>query len=107
MDNEDYLKRFDKIFGTNTTNTIKKLPMLHNIFNEFIDDLLSSNEEYLEYLKKVNIAQDKLIETFDENQEQLFENYCNLHNQASNLTDEQLFMFGFIMAEELRNETKI
>lgn len=105
---QDYLKLFDKIFGTKLTKKIRlDMPLLKLIFNEFGETLYTPSKRYEELRHQKIKLTDKLEKTFSEEQQIMFNQYNEVENQISGDIEEQLFMFGYIIATELGKETQI
>lgn len=49
---------------------------------------------------------DKLEQTFTEEQRKIFKQYNEIENQFTSELEEQLFMFGYIIGNELKLEIK-
>lgn len=105
---EIILQHFDSIFGTKVANHIKlNIPILRIIFEKFEEDLYIANETYNKVRKEQIKISDELYKTFTQEQKDLFEKYWQITNELGSMEDEQLFLFGFIMAKELDKESKI
>lgn len=105
---ENILKHFDNVFSTRVTNHIKlNIPLLKILFKKFEEDLYVSSSKYNELRKQQIKLSNELCSTFNQSQRDTFEEYCQLTNQLGSMEDEQLFLFGFIMAKELDKESKI
>lgn len=104
---EEYLKLFDKIFHTDTIQTFdfKNMKLLEYIFKEFSDKLYTPSEKYKEIRKKYIAVSDKLESTFSEEQDKLFDEFMDLYNEDRLELEQQCFMLGFIMCNQLNNET--
>ncbi len=104
----NYLEVFDEIFGTKTNKHLRlNMPMLKIIFDNFGEDLYTPNEKYEQILKQKIKVLNKLEETFTEQQRKLFSEYNEIENQLTEDIEQQLFMFGYIIASKLNEETKI
>lgn len=105
---KEILQHFDNIFGTKVANHIKlNIPLLRIIFEKFEEDLYVSSSKYNDLRKEQIKISNKLYPTFTQEQKDLFENYWQITNQLGSLEDEQLFYFGFLMAQELEKESKL
>ena len=105
---QDYLRMFDEIFRTKVSKSIRlNMPLLKAIFNEFGEALYTPSKRYEELRHQKIDLSDKLEETFTEEQQIIFNQYNEIENQISGDIEEQLFMFGYIIAAELKEETQI
>lgn len=104
---ENCVKRFGEIFEIkNIDIDISKLPLLKYILREFGEDLYIPSEKN-EKLKNEKAKLQKEFETIlTKEQYEKFIKYWELENKATEELEEQLFMYGFIMAKELDREVK-
>lgn len=104
---EEYLKVFDKIFKTNTMQTFdfKNMKILECIFTEFVDKFYTPSEKYKRINREYIKISDKLESTFNEEQDKLFDDFMDLFNASRTELEQQCFMLGFIMCNQLNNET--
>ncbi len=99
---EEYIKNFEKTFEIKYMNIdTSKLPLLKYILREFGEDLYMPSEKSKKIREKRKILGNKLRESFTEEQKEKFEKYVYLESQETEELEEQLFMYGFIMAQEL------
>lgn len=103
----EYLKLFDKIFDTNTIKMINEInmPMLHTLFISISENLNTTTQELKEALKKNANMYDEFNSTLNEEQQKMFKNYVEHRNEMDSIVNEQLFMFGYLTASKLREET--
>ena len=108
MENEEILKHFDNIFGTDTAEHINLLDktLLHNLYEYFEEKVFTPNERYVEIRHTRNVLLDKLRKTLAQEQVQLLDDQNELANEIHSIEYEQLFMFGYIIAKELDIECK-
>lgn len=106
---EKILKNIDKIMGTNKYNRIDKtrFPLLLKIFEKFREDIdiptktiKTLKEEKLQVLEKID-------NSFNEEQKRLFEKYWEIENEQKNVIEENIFLFGYLIKNELDIENKI
>lgn len=104
---ENCVKRFGEIFEIkNIDIDVTKLPLLKYIIREFGEDLYTPSEKN-EKLKKEKTKLQKEFETIlTKEQYEKFIKYWELENKATEELEEQLFMYGFIMAKELDKEVQ-
>lgn len=104
----NYLENFDRIFGTKVNKKIKlNMPMLHIIFENFREDVYSPSKKYKELRRKKIELFNKFRKDLIDEQMKIFNNYNEIENQITEEIEEQLFMFGYIVATELLNEVEI
>lgn len=106
---QEYLKFFDEIFGTDTEKYIdlKKVPLLSKVYDRILDDILKMNKKCEKLWKQSNKASEKLCKTLTREQKKLFEDFLEIDTELQIETEEQIFMFGYIIAKELDRESKI
>ena len=102
---EKYVKKFNDVFKINIKdNDINnKLKLLEDIFMALEDKLYSETIDYNEIKKKYFDISKKLEETFTEQQKELFEKVWELNICMNIETEKQLFIFGYLLANELNN----
>lgn len=104
----NYIEHFNKIFGTKTDKHLRlNMPMLKIIFKNFGEDIYTPNEKHNQIRKQKIKISDELEETFTEEQKKLFYKYNEIENQLTDDVEEQLFMFGYIIANALQAEYKL
>ena len=108
-DGNEKLKHFDKIFNTETANHIKfdNMKLLKVLYEYFEEDVYTPSTKYSELMHKHIEFSDELEKTFTPEQKELFERYWEVGSEMTLEENEQLFLFGFIMARELDIETII
>lgn len=101
------LEHFDSIFDTKTVKSVNKnnLPMLHTIFMNLQDELFDTSNDYNKYLKSSNKILNKLKDILNQEQEIMLKEYLVIRNKMLESVNEQLFMFGYLTAIQLREET--
>ncbi len=104
---ENCVKRFGEIFEIkNIDIDISKLPLLKYILREFGEDLYTPSEKN-EKLKNEKTKLQKEFETIlTKEQYEKFIKYWELENKATEELEEQLFMYGFIMAKQQDKEVQ-
>lgn len=104
---ESCINRFGEIFEIkNIKIDIEKLPLLKFILREFGEDLYTPSKANEELRKEKIKLGNELEKTFTDEQKNKFIKYWELENQIAEELEGQLFMYGFIMAQELKNEVK-
>lgn len=107
-DEKEILQHFDNVFGTKLQKHLKlNMPLLKFLFDKFEEDLFTPSPKYEKLrIKQIEIS-DRLHTSFNEKQEELFREYWQVTNQMGSIEDEQLFYFGYVMANELTSEGKM
>ena len=106
---EEILKNIDKIMGTNKYNRIDKtrFPLLLKIFEKFREDI-DIQTKTIKTLKKEKLqVLEKIDNSFNEEQKRLFEKYWEIENEQKNVIEENIFLFGYLIKNELDIENKI
>ena len=106
---EEILKNIDKIMGTNKYNRINKtgFPLLLKIFEKFREDI-DIQTKTIKTLKKEKLqVLEKIDNSFNEEQKRLFEKYWEIENKQKNVMEENIFLFGYLIKNELDIENKI
>ena len=105
----EILKHFDSIFNTETAKHIKfdNMKLLKALYEYFEEDVYTPSTKYSELRHKHIEISNELEKTLTPSQKELFEKYWEIGSEMTAEENQQLFMFGFIMARELDIETKI
>lgn len=109
MEGNDYLKHFDKIFKTKTLKNINldNIVLLNELYRLLEECLCTTTDKNnIIRIKSIKLY-DELKETFTEKQQTLFNEFIDLNNEEMSSIQQQLFIFGYIMAKELDNESNI
>lgn len=104
MNDQEYIEHFNKIFGTNITDRINNMPLLEKLFEYFEEDLYQPSDKYKKLRAKKRVIENKLESTFNKQQKKLFEKYWETENNAIQEEQQQLFMFGYLVAIQLMKE---
>ena len=105
-DNMEILKHFDSVFNTEIANHIKfdNMKLLKSLYEYFEEDIYTSSTKYSELRHKHIEISDELEKTFTPEQKELFERYWEVRNAMTAEENEQLFLFGYVIAKELDRE---
>ena len=103
---EEILRNFDKIIGTNKIKTIdkSKFPLILKLFEQFREDMFVETEEYKDLKQEKQNLLDKINNNFNNNQKQLFENYWDIEGKISSIIEEEIFLFGYLLRDEIESE---
>lgn len=105
--NTEILKHFDKVFNTETAKHIKfnNMKLLKALYEYFEEDVYTPSTKYSELRQKHIEISDELEKTFTPEQKTLFEKYWEVGSAMTEEENEQLFLFGYVVAKELDRET--
>lgn len=103
---EEILRNFDKMIGTDKIKTIdkSKFPLILKLFEQFREDLVVETEEYRDLKQEKQNILDKINKNFNNNQKQLFENYWDIESKISSIIEEEIFLFGYLLRDEIESE---
>lgn len=101
---KDYLEGFDKEFETYTQEKIKEVPLLINLYQEFLQEVYQPSKRYLLALKIKNEINEDIEKTFTEEQQELMKQFKECQDIMMNDMNEESFIYGYCMASELREE---
>ena len=105
MKNEkEILENFDKIIGTNKKIDISKFPLLLKIFEQYRDDIFVKSQEYKELEQNRKNIEDKINLSLKKKKKQLFENYWDIEKQMQSEVEKAIFLFGYLLRDEIENE---
>lgn len=107
--NTEILKHFDNVFNTETAKHIKfnNMKLLKVLYEYFEEDVYTPSTKYSELRHKHIEISDELEKTFTPEQKELFERYWEVGSEMTTEENEQLFLFGYIIATQLNTEAKI
>ena len=105
-DEEEILRNFDKILGTNKIKTIdkSKFPLILKLFQVFREDMFVETEEHKELKQEKQKILEKINESFNSNEKQLFENYWDIESKLSSIVEEEIFIFAYLLRDEIESE---
>lgn len=108
-DCNEILKHFDKVFNTETAKHIKfdNMKLLEALYEYFEEDVYTPSTRYSELMHKHIEISDELEKTFTPEQSELFEKYWEIGSEMTAEENQQLFLFGYVIAKELDIETKL
>ena len=106
---KEMLEHFDSVFNTETIRNIKfdNMKLLKALFNYFDEDIYTPSSKYSTLRHKHIEISDELEKTFTPEQKELFEKYWEIGSEMCAEENEQLFLFGYIIAKELDIEIKL
>ena len=103
---EEILRNFDKIIGTEKIKTIdkSKFPLILKLFQQFREDMFVETKEYKDLKYEKQDLLDKINKNFNNNQKQLIENYWDIEGKISSIIEEEIFLFGYLLRDEIESE---
>ena len=103
---EKIVKNFDKIMVTNKFNNMNKakLPLLIIIFEQFREDMFITIKEYEHLQKDKSLLLNKIENNFNDEQKKIFEKYWKIENKIISIVEEEIFLFGYLIKDELEME---
>ena len=106
---EEYLNIFKEKFSINNIKNINynNMKLLDKLFCDWNNEIYALDKKQLNLLKERNKIIEKLFDTFSEEQKRMFNKQSEIQNQLATNMDKQLFIFGYIVANELNNEARI
>lgn len=102
----ELVKEFDVTFDTSVAGkiNIETTSMIKNLFLEYIETIYSPSNEYKKIGKVAKRKREKFEETLTAEQKELLEDYFETENQKVGEIIEQSFVYGFCLANQLRDE---
>lgn len=80
------------------------MPMLKLFFNTFLEEIYTPSLKYKNMLIENNEQIDELMSTLNDKHKNMLENCLDAMHTMIDEQDEQVFLFGYILAKELDNE---
>ena len=101
---KNYLEGFDKVFETHTVKRIKETPLQLKLFNTFAQEIYQPTELQEKITKVKKEIKEEMKKTFTDEQLYLVEQYQYCEDRISDDLQEQAFIFGYAMSNELKYE---
>lgn len=103
---DDYVEEFYKVFEFTSDERAKRYPMLMELYINFIREIQSMDKNY-RLLTKTKIELDQAIEnTCTKGQMQLVDCSQCIQGIINDEIAEKAFIFGYVMCNEIKKETK-
>lgn len=102
---QDYFRHFDNTFDTNISDNIiiGKFPMLNIVFNNMGEHFFNESFDKKKINKSLLQIENKLIDTLNNSQRDLFEQYAEIENISATELAKQMLIFGYAVAyQELK-----
>lgn len=106
---KEILKHFDSIFNTDTVNNVKfdDMKLLKAIFDYFDNDIYNASQEYEKLRKEHNRIETEFEDTLTYKQKEMYDKCCEIKCSMTVEQEQQLFLFGYIVAKELNIESTL
>lgn len=95
---------FDREYHTHIKDKIKEIPLLAEVFNSSIDNILETNAFLFSMLGVEAKIENELLKDLTKEQAKLLEDLQKYQNAISSEMVGQAFVFGYATAVELRDE---
>lgn len=102
----ELVKEFDVTFNTSVAGKINTdvTSIIKNLFLDYVENIYSPSEKYRQIGKKTKTKRKKLEDTMTSNQKEMLEDLVETENQKLDELIEQSFVYGFCLANQLRDE---
>lgn len=102
----ELVKEFDVTFNTDVVRKINPdvTSIIRDLFLDYVENIYSPSKEYKRIRQIAIKKRDKLEETMTADQKELLEDYFETENQQVCEIIEQSFVYGFCLANQLRDE---
>ena len=105
LDSDECYIKFNPEQGIAESLYVEYYAVLHKYDFVYTTTLFFMRElNHSEYIKYANMY-DEFNSTLNEEQQKMFKNYVEHRNEMDSIINEQLFMFGYLTASKLREET--
>ena len=101
---KNYLEGFDKVFETYTAKRIKETPLQLKLFNVFAQEIYQPTKLQEKITKVKKEIKEEMKKTFTDEQLYLVEQYQYCEDRISDDLQEQAFIFGYAISNELKYE---
>lgn len=98
------LKRFDKHFEKEANKRIKNKLIILNVFNQFVNEIYEPSEVYHIAIETKEEIRNQL--NLNDEQKKLFKKWEECENVIVNDMAETSFIYGFMVDDELKEESK-
>lgn len=103
---QEHIDTFDKYFESEVSKRTNK-KVLEELFNEFIDLAYKHTTLYKFMLNNIADIDEKLRQTFSNEQKELFEAYEYLTNECNDDFGLQSFIYGYVLGQQTQFESNI
>lgn len=100
-----FTKQFNQeLFGSKIEISNKNIPLLLNMFNEYIEQTFKTSDVYLEIVNKIVEIEDEFRNSLTEEQEKLFDKWDNYKDEIASYISSRSFIYGFCCDKQLNIE---
>lgn len=102
----ELVKEFDVTFNTDVAEHINSdvTSIIKDLFMEYVENIYIPSEKYRQIGKEAKKKRAELERTMSSDQKELLEDLCESENHKSDELIEQSFVYGFCLANQLRDE---
>lgn len=95
-----FIKQFNKEFGTKIKISNKDIPLLLNMFYEYIEQTFKTSDVYNEILNKIVDLEEQLKNTLTDEQQDLFDKWDTYKGELNQYVSENSFIYGVCLDKE-------
>lgn len=100
----NYLEGFYKEFKIYKKEITKEIPLLINLYEEFLQEVYNPSDRYKLALKIINEINEDIEKTFSEEQQELMKQFKECQDIMIDDMVQEAFVYGYAMASELKEE---
>ena len=100
----NYLEGFYKEFKIYKKEITKEIPLLINLYEEFLQEVYNPSDRYKLALKIINEINENIEKTFSEEQQELMKQFKECQDIMIDDMVQEAFVYGYAMASELKKE---
>ncbi|MFR8233219.1 MAG: DUF6809 family protein [Clostridia bacterium] len=100
----NYLEGFYKEFKIYKKEITKEIPLLINLYEEFLQEVYNPSDRYKLALKIINEINENIEKTFSEEQQELMKQFKECQDIMIDDMVQEAFVYGYAMASELKEE---
>ena len=101
-----FTKQFNKEFGSKIEISNKNIPLLLNMFNEYIEQTFKTSDLYNEILGRIVELEEQLKNTLTDEQQDLFDKWDIYKEELNQYTSEKSFIYGVCCDKEYTIEKR-
>ena len=101
-----FTKQFNQEFGSKIEISNKNIPLLLNMFNEYIEQTFKTSDLYNEILGRIVELEEQLKETLTDEQQDLFDKWDIYKEELNQYTSERSFIYGVCLNKEYTIEKR-
>ena len=101
-----FTKQFNKEFGSKIKISNKNIPLLLNMFYEYIGQTFKTSDVYNEILGRIVELEEQLKNTLTDEQQDLFDKWDIYKEELNQYTSERSFIYGVCLDKEYTTEKR-